>query len=872
MSIYTAGQIKLDNDGSLVDSIIGNNGLTLNASTSNKTIKFGNNITSFNVSNVSTFTLGNSPTINTTTGGLTLNAGNAAQTLNIGTNLTTINAPNVSSMKLGVSPSLLTTSGGLTLNAGNALQTLSIGSNFEKMNMSSTDLYIASPTFTENNNKWNTTIDQSINNQNGLTWVQTTNTTISTDDGAMSKNGQYITFVGFSTNIQTSNDYGKTFTARTGLTAWNRVDISYTGQYQIARRSGIPSIYTSTDFGTTWNSVSDANFSTNIRNVAISGTGKYMYVASDNPGGGIFGVFRSSDFGSSWTQSYNGSATILYLTTSSSGKYVTIVTNANTVLYSSNYGQTFNTSSIPSVNSLFSVKMSASGKYQVIAGDPCIVSSDYGQTFVNSGITSTACLRCGISLNGQYQIIASNIGEVFLSSNFGSSFSLVYNDNTQSFYACGISGNGNYMYASGDFGFVFTSSNPSAITNYEAIESSGTLQVLDKSYFVDEVYMARNLEVSDNLTVLGAFSANNLNADTLTITNDTTGNVNYNLTFVNGSSGKLPVYVANSEISYNPSTNLFTTPNTSTNSITSATNLTLNSNTGSSSLVLGSNISAISGASTTTLTLGTSPTIATTTGGLTLNAGNAAQTLTIGANITSISGASTTTLTLGTSPTIRSTTGNLTLNAGNASQNLVIGANITNILATSTSTLTLGGASTILSNSGPLTLDSNGANQSIRFGTSIINTEYLSTAATGNNIFSGTLLTITKTNTITTNYGGCNKFMPTGALRTLGTNTLTTIISFPTVTATSYGITVHVVAKNTGTVDSAYFIIRGLVTNNGGTLTLVDQFKEQFKTTNATNTDSLIVISGTNILIQVAGITGQNYQWVAYGNIVSSVY
>ena len=106
------------------------------------------------------------------------------------------------------------------------------------------------------------------------------------------------------------------------------------------------------------------------------------------------------------------------------------------------------------------VKVSANGQFMIIAdysfdsntpnsGQKLGVSKDYGRTW-NSVGTTKPFYHCGISATGQYMIACANPGLVYISNNFGYSFTTpsvsgITTDQTWSSVA--ISGNGQYMTA-----------------------------------------------------------------------------------------------------------------------------------------------------------------------------------------------------------------------------------------------------------------------------------------------------------------------------------------------------------------------------------------------------------------------------------------
>ena len=131
----------------------------------------------------------------------------------------------------------------------------------------------------------------------------------------------------------------------TSIYNWNSVSISDTGQYQSAvQTSG--NIYTSSDYGVTWNlvtSTSGAPFSSWV-SISVSSTGKYQLAGTKNEY-----ISTSSNYGATWTSvtkitsgsmpKGNWSGTSL----SSSGQYQTACLASEYIYFSSNYGATWGT-------------------------------------------------------------------------------------------------------------------------------------------------------------------------------------------------------------------------------------------------------------------------------------------------------------------------------------------------------------------------------------------------------------------------------------------------------------------------------------------------------------------------------------------------
>jgi hypothetical protein len=200
--------------------------------------------------------------------------------------------------------------------------------------------------------------------------------------------------------------------------------ISKTGQYQLtidSLNSDLISIYNSTDFGRTFNTVSGFTNQIKFISLGISGDGKYqsviseqndnkLYVSNDyganftmpsNPpilspnqtidvsisdsgqyqsliqiigSGPNSQVILSSDYGQSWNNIvYNNNYSLFSGTISGDGSTITCGTlnGITSIHYSTNYGSTWQTSSIIGSNippSIFAISTSYTGQYQLMTG------------------------------------------------------------------------------------------------------------------------------------------------------------------------------------------------------------------------------------------------------------------------------------------------------------------------------------------------------------------------------------------------------------------------------------------------------------------------------------------------------------------------
>jgi hypothetical protein len=205
--------------------------------------------------------------------------------------------------------------------------------------------------------------------------------------------------------------------------------------YSVSYANNVPSgsntyyIVSSTNAGTTWKTVSFV--------VANSNTGAVGMCCTDD-GATIFfchvaGIYKSTDYAETFsllTSTYNQAYNIVC---SSTASYIYIVNNATaTVNVSTNGGTVFTSlTSMPFAGgSTFALSCSDNGQYVLFAGSssPCYVSSNYGSTAtLLSGTTDMPPSaqywnNMSVSTTGQYMFAAptySSGGILFMSTNYG---------------------------------------------------------------------------------------------------------------------------------------------------------------------------------------------------------------------------------------------------------------------------------------------------------------------------------------------------------------------------------------------------------------------------------------------------------------------
>jgi len=228
---------------------------------------------------------------------------------------------------------------------------------------------------------------------------------------AMSSNGNYVTiFVQYIDETFTSggSSYGrKIYVSTTGPAAlfssssvYDSVNtitciaMSSDGSLQVAVDADGQYYVTTGYWATGTVTITTPGFGTTTFNcIAMSSTGQYQTVGS------VSSIFVSNTSGATFTNIYTTSSPIYGVAMSYSGQYQTVVTGSANYYYSTNYGSSWNSSSI-SGTVLRSVCINYTGQYQFITGinGDIYESTDYGVTFTAASTYGTSELySCAIS-------------------------------------------------------------------------------------------------------------------------------------------------------------------------------------------------------------------------------------------------------------------------------------------------------------------------------------------------------------------------------------------------------------------------------------------------------------------------------------------
>ena len=211
------------------------------------------------------------------------------------------------------------------------------------------------------------------------------------------------------------------------------------------------------DYGRDWDLLNGSGYSNNSYAVATSDNGAIVYSVSSTT------VFFSNDSGATWSQRSSGitGGSFWDIATNADGSIVSAVQNGGNIWVSRDYGVTWEQRtnvSTPNGSGLggwLNIAMSDSGQYIVTTRAGTLYrSSDFGATFTQKIIdsripgNSDEIPVVAISGDGQRIIIpTAHYNNVYISSNFGSSFFAVSALPDLPWASAGISGDGNTLVA-----------------------------------------------------------------------------------------------------------------------------------------------------------------------------------------------------------------------------------------------------------------------------------------------------------------------------------------------------------------------------------------------------------------------------------------
>lgn len=230
-------------------------------------------------------------------------------------------------------------------------------------------------------------------------------------------------------------------------------------QYAIAGTTG--AIFYSNDGGFTWSNLSFFS-GTTVELVKVSSTAQYMLVVGYPVGGFTRSLYLSSNYGASWTNLGTTTGDPDDIAISDDGQYIVYVVRgvSGNVYISSNSGASFSTAGSPGVSSWRGVAMSSTGQYITVVSynSQVWVSSNFGVSYTaKTGQTNWEGIA--MSKDGRYQIAGS--GSIWRSTDFGVTWGNTGQTISNGASALALSGDGQYGLAFYKFGGteIFRSTN-----------------------------------------------------------------------------------------------------------------------------------------------------------------------------------------------------------------------------------------------------------------------------------------------------------------------------------------------------------------------------------------------------------------------------
>jgi len=225
--------------------------------------------------------------------------------------------------------------------------------------------------------------------------------------------------------------------------AWRWLSCSSDAKYITASRD-TNYLYSSNDFGKSWYPTAKDFGNRNWRGISMSADGKYQVAVSTYLVGVNGLVIVSKDYGISWTAKFNDTNDWVAPAVSSDGKYITVAYSngaaSEVYIYRSiNYGESFTLvgpiANNVQIQTLRFITMSSDGKYQtIVASKYILASSDYGQTWRQAYVstTNTPFFSVSMSTDGRFQIVTTSggsayDGEVYASNDYGFNWKSIKN-------------------------------------------------------------------------------------------------------------------------------------------------------------------------------------------------------------------------------------------------------------------------------------------------------------------------------------------------------------------------------------------------------------------------------------------------------------
>lgn len=240
-----------------------------------------------------------------------------------------------------------------------------------------------------------------------------------------SANNAFLAVAG-SEGIWLSTSGGDSWTnVVTEYSGWSSMTSATDGQYLAATTEG-SSIWTSSDYGVTWNTNNFLNRVSDWVSISANSSGEQMIAASASNG-----VWISYSYGSNWTI-WTDSVPLNWAGVASSGPglyvYAAAVSQGG-VFVSSNRGKSWSETSLSKTTEYYSVVCDTTGRYVAVASEEGIyISVDYGGNFVVSPATQPYFWsQLSMDLSGQYIVATLQdtnvaVGNIWVSQNYGATW------------------------------------------------------------------------------------------------------------------------------------------------------------------------------------------------------------------------------------------------------------------------------------------------------------------------------------------------------------------------------------------------------------------------------------------------------------------
>ena len=291
------------------------------------------------------------------------------------------------------------------------------------------------------------------------------------DMACISYTGQYIAGIN-SGQIAVSSNYGLSFTNSSSITNPVLVKMSGNGQYLLCINisGSVYTVYKSSNYGGTWASTGYSYTGANqytlySKSACLSYDGQYQYFLIRYNGGTV--LYRSSNFGVSFTTITQPSSPIYEICCSSNGQNMILVLQTASVYRSGDYGSTWTIGTVAYNNDLYGISCSSSGQYVMIGGyGKPQWSNDYGatftaSTFLNDTPPPQAYWITAFSASSPYVIICntgSSAGYLYYSTDYGQTFT-TFAVPVIGYQLIAVSQSAQYIIGSGSTSYLFNNSN-----------------------------------------------------------------------------------------------------------------------------------------------------------------------------------------------------------------------------------------------------------------------------------------------------------------------------------------------------------------------------------------------------------------------------